>query len=211
MPRSLRIQDAGYLHHVICVGNNHQNIFKSHSDFQQYISFLEKARKKFPVNIYNYVFMDNQLHMLVEAKEEGSLSKFMEEGSKSYARYFNRRYDHSGHVFSGRYKSFLVQKERYFFICCRYIDLNPVKANVVSDPKQYAWSGYSALACGKDSPLKLDFHNLYKELGANSVERQIAYRALVMNYQGEEIDLLNRRAGVLGSPEFKSKIKGNGK
>lgn len=207
MPRPLRIQDAGYVHHVICRGNDRQIIFKSDSDFLAYIDLVEKSRKLYPIHIYNYCLMDNHLHLLVEPKEEKSLSKFMEDVSKAYAKYFNEKYDHVGHVFQGRFKSFLVQEERYFFVCSRYIDLNPVNALMVTNPIDYKWSGYRLLAAGEESALRLDQHELYINLESNTQERQIAYKALVHNYQGEELNLLEKRAGVLGDTIFKDKLK----
>ena len=163
-----------------------------------------------PEKVLLVAFDDRMLEILVkelEPREEGSLSRFMEYVSKEYAKYFNKKYDRIGHVFQGRFKIFLIQRERYYFACSRYIALNPVKANVVSDPKSYIWSGYPSLACGKEGPIKLDRNDLYLHLGANPTERRIAYRALVLNQQGIELDLMNRRAGVLGDSEFRRKIK----
>ncbi len=208
MPRPIRIQDAGYLHHVICRGNNQQAIFKSSQDFQEYLSLVDKTRKIYPVKLYNYVLMDNHIHLLVEPMEEGSLSKFMEHVSKAYAKYFNKTHDHNGHVFQGRFKSFIVQSERYFYACSRYIDMNPVKANIAADPRLYEWSGYNSLAFGKSGPIAIDQHILYLNLGKSPEERQAGYRVLVHNYQGEELNLLDRRVCVLGDAEFKEKFKG---
>lgn len=207
MPRALRIQDAGYMHHVISRGNDRQVLFKSPKDFQTYIGFLEEARSLYPLKIYNFCLMDNHVHLLVEPSEDGSMSKVMEHVSKAYAKYFNAKYDHVGHVFQGRFKSFLIQEERYFFACSRYIDLNPVKANLVVNPADYRWSGYQELAYGKRSLVDLNSHQIYEELGANNRERQIAYKAFVFNYQGEDLDLMNKRAGILGDKAFKGRIK----
>jgi len=203
MPRPYRIQDAGYLHHVICRGNDRQTLFKTSKDFRAYLDFLEHARKIYPLKVYNYCLMDNHVHLLLEPTEEGSLSKVMESVSKNYAKYFNKKYGHVGHAFQGRFKSFIVQRERYFFACSRYIDLNPVKAAMVKDPREYPWSGFSTLAYGKSGFIRLDVINLYRGLGVNARERQIAYKALVLNYQGEDLNLLDKRAGALGDREFK--------
>lgn len=206
MPRRPRIQDAGYVHHVICRGNDRQPIFKSSQDYQKYLEIVNLTFKLYPLKIYNYVLMDNHLHLLVEPVNEGNLSKAMEYLSKAYAKYFNKTYDHVGHVFQARFKSFLIQTERYFFTCLRYIDLNPVKAGMVTDPKNYKWGGYKTLGLGQISGVDLTQHELYQNLGTTPEERQIAYRAIVLNSQMEEIDLLNKRAGVLGDKEFKEKF-----
>ena len=195
MPRPLRIQEAGYVHHVVCRGNDRQEIFKYHEDFLKYFELIKEARQQFPVYIYNYVLMNNHVHLLIEPGEDGSLSRFMEYVSKGYAKYFNKKHDHIGHVFQGRFKSFLIQTERYFFTCSRYIDLNPVKAALTHNPAKYQWSGYRDLALGKVGELKVDMHDIYRDLGRTAKERQAAYRTLVQFHQGEELDLLNRRAG----------------
>jgi len=210
MPRPLRLQDAGYIHHVISRGNDGQTLFKSTEDFQEYISLLERTRRNYPLKIYNYCLMDNHVHLLVEPQKEGSLSKVMQIVSKEYAKYFNKKYNRRGHVFEGRFKSFIVQQERYFFTCSRYIDLNPVKAGLTTDPTQHKWTGYAQLAGGGKSILKLDTHELYSNLGTQAREREIAYRALVLNYQGEEVDLMEHRGSIIGDKEFKKRIRGKG-
>src|SRR3989338_7589814 len=208
MPRSLRIQEAGYVHHVIARGNNGQTLFNFQQDYRVYVDLFEKARQLYPVKVYNFALMHNHVHFLVEPVDDGNLSKLMETVTKAYAKYFNKSYNHSGHVFQGRFKSFLVQEEKYFFTCSRYIDLNPVKARAATNPKIYSWSGYKYLAHGEEACIKVEDHELYTNMGSNPAERQIAYRAFVQMYQGEEIDLLERKAGVLGDKEFKKQIKG---
>ena len=208
MPRRHRLQEAGLLHHVVCRGNDRQPIFSSVLDFQKYLDLLAQAAQLYPVKIYNYVLMNNHIHLLIEPVAEGNLSKFMEYVSKNYAKYFNKQYQRVGHVFQGRFKSFLVQSERYFFTCSRYIDLNPVTAEMVSQARDYQWSGYNTLAHGVGGMLKIDFHPVYDALGSSVGERQIAYRALVNNIQGDELDLLNKRSYVLGDGEFKKRFAG---
>ena len=204
MPRALRIHEAGFVHHVICRGNDRQNIFHHPQDFQSYQEFLDESRKLYPVKIYNFCLMTNHLHMLIEPRQEGHLSKFMEHLGKAYAKYFNREYNRVGHVFQGRFRSLLVQVERYFFMCSRYIDLNPVKAGVVKEPKEYAYSGYKYLGMGREPVIAVDEHELYRGLGKNSVERQIAYRGFVMMPQTQaEVRLIEHRRGhILGDDDF---------
>lgn len=198
MPRPLRIQDAGCLHHVISRGNDRQNLFNSQIDYQTYLELIQESQKLFPVKIYNYVLMSNHIHMLIEPLAEGSLSRFMEHLSKSYAKYFNKTNNRVGHVFQGRFKSFLVEGSHYFLHCSRYIDFNPVKCGGVASPSEYFWSGYNWLAFGKKNLIHLDVHPVYEELGKTPEERQIAYRAIVLNTpEPKNFDLLNRRVCVL--------------
>lgn len=207
MPRPSRFQISGYIHHVISRGNDRQPLFINSADFEFYLSLLNEARKAFPIHIYNFVLMTNHIHLLVEPLEDGNLSRFMHYVTKEYAKYFNKTYNRTGHVFEGRFKSFVVQTERYFFACSRYIDLNAVKAGLATTPDQYPWSGFSFLGKGKKSSLNLDVFTLYEQLGKNSFERQIAYRALVLNAQGEDLDLMNARASILGDRDFKKQLK----
>ena len=207
MPRAHRLLKAGYLHHIIAKGNNRHPLFKSAADFTKYIDLILEARKQYPIKIYNYCLMDHYVHFLMEPQRDNSLPKLLQHVARSYAWYYNQKQKHAGHVFEGRYKSFLVQKERYFFSCSRYIDLNPVQSGLAGDPSQYPWSGYATLAFGNEGLIQLDFHELYMNLGESAQERQAGYRALVFNHNDDDLNLINRRSVVLGDRTFKAKYK----
>jgi len=151
--------------------------------------------------------MGNTIHLLVETKEEGSLSKAMEFVTREYAKYFNTKYNSAGHVFQGRFKSFTVQDNEFYFPCTRAIDQHPVKNGLVQEPKAFEWSGHKQLAFGEKGDIALDEHDLYQNLGHTPVERQLVYRTLVAQKFGAELDLDNRKAGILGSKEFKKAVK----
>ena len=107
-------------------------------------------------------------------------------------------------MFAGRFKSFAVQPDQFFLACSRYIDLNPVKHELVKEAKDYNFSGYGVLAFGHEGEFwPVDPHELYKALGATDNERQLVYRSLVHQYLGAELDLENRKSGVLGSKNLK--------
>ncbi len=197
MPRACRSSQPGYVYHLIVRGNNKQVIFREHKDFQKYLYLLEEARKRFSVLIYNYVLMSNHAHLLVGPQAEGANSKFMEYVGKCYAQYFNDKYEHVGHVFQGRYKTFTILDAWYFFACTRYIDRNPIKAGIVSDPAYYIWSGHVALISGRQGIVQLDFHDLYRNLAEDDISRREAYRVLVNSGWYSDLDLLNRRDGML--------------
>lgn len=207
MPRPQRLQLAGFLHHVISVGNDMQVIFKDDQDYNKYLNLLDEARDKFGLKIYNYTLLPNQVNLLVEPQQDQSLSKAMEHVKKFYARYFNVKYERKGHVFGGRFKSYVVQDTTHYFICSRYIDLLAVKENVTTKPDQYKWSGFSSLSTEAKSIIKLDKHKLYMALSKNEYERFISYRALINNYHGPDLDLLNMRSGALGDKDFKEEFK----
>ena len=206
MSYPLRIQEPGYVFHVICKGNN-IDLFRESRDYCMFLSLIDKERSIEEVLIYNYVLMSNHIHLLLEPRSYGGLSRFMQNVTKKYAKYYNKCYERSGHVFQRRFKSLIVQTERYFLGCLRYIDLNPVKAGMVDDPSKYTWSGYHHLALGRATRVKLDNHDVYMGLGRSTAERRSAYRRLVFQYPGEDLDLLTHKGFVLGTKQFKAKLK----
>lgn len=207
MPRASRITQAGVLHHVISRGNANQDLFRDIDDYKKYLSLLKEATALHPLFVYNYALLKNTVHLLVEPKQEGALSKAMESVTREYAKYFNQKYNSIGHVFAGRFKSFAVQPDQFFLACSRYIDLNPVKHELVKEAKDYDFSGYGVLAFGHKGEFDVDQHELYKALGGTDNDRQLVYRSLVHQYLGAELDLENRKSGVLGSKEFKTLVK----
>lgn len=207
MPRANRITQAGVLHHVISRGNANQEIFRDIDDYKKYLSLLKEAIAAHPLYIYNYVLLKSTIHLLVEPQQDNSLSKAMESVTREYAKYFNQKYNSIGHVFSGRFKSFAIQPDQYFMACSRYIDLIPQKNDLVKEPKDYSFSGYGQLALGGPADIMVDQHDLYKSLGSTDAERQLVYRTLVNQYLGIELDLENRKSGILGTKEFKQLVK----
>lgn len=207
MPRTPRVNEPGFIHHVTTRGNNKQVIFRDSYDFRKFGKFLSEAIQQYPMVVYNYALMSNHIHLLLETKQEKSLSRGMEHAMKEYAKYFNKKYDHVGHVFQGRFKSFVIEKERYFFLCSRYIDLNPVKAGIVQEPQQYLWSGYPSLAFGKAGIIPIEHHDLYKGLGTTPEERQAAYRAIVLQSGEMNLDLETQKSGILGGASFKAFVR----
>jgi len=192
MPRSPRIHAAEVVHHVIMRGNNKQDIFRERFDFLKFGQLLQDSTLTHPLALYNYALMTNHIHLLVETKKDGSLSKALRETTREYAKYFNKKYDHVGHVFQGRFKSFVIDKERYFFLCSRYIDLNPVKAGLVNEPEKYPWSGCQTLAFGRKSSISLDYHPLYEGLGNTPEERQLSYQSIVRQSLMPNLDWENK-------------------
>ena len=203
MPRPQRIQFAGTLQHIVCRGNDRQALFAEDSDYHKYLSLLDQSREIYGLEVYNYVLMGNFVHLLVTPTEEGALSKVMEHVTKEYAKYFNKKYNRTGHVFEGRFKSYLVQKEKFYFACTRYIDFSPLKDNARLKAEDYPYSGYGQLAFGRRFTFALDQHEIYQGLGETVKERQLAYRTLVVNYQGEAIDPLHMHGAIIGDIAFK--------
>ena len=141
MARRPRVFAPGLLYHVIVRGNQQRKTFRSEDDYQAYLDRLEHYRTRFHVRIYAYCLMPNHVHLLVESSS-APLGKFMQGLQQSYTQYFNRRYRKVGHLFQGRYKAIICDKEKYLLALLRYIHLNPVRGGLVKRPEKYVYSGH---------------------------------------------------------------------
>ena len=179
MPRTARIAPKEYIYHTLTRGNNRQDIFREQSDYEKYREILQKYKEKYKFKLYYYVFMTNHIHLVIEPKKEGgSLAEIMKGINLSYAQYYKYKYKHIGHFWQDRYKSIIISKDNYLLACGSYVELNPVRAKIVEDPKGYKWSSYNTYAYGKKDPLT-DEHPIYKELSKNETERKKKYREFV--------------------------------
>ncbi|GAW97700.1 transposase [Colwellia marinimaniae] len=142
MPRLPRLNLANIPQHVIQRGNNRNACFLLDRDRQYYLNKLQEYSQKFNVKIHAYVLMNNHVHLLLSPEEKFSVSLLMQSLGRSYVRYFNKSYKRSGTLWEGRFKSSLIDSENYFLIVSRYIELNPVRANMVEKPESYDWSSY---------------------------------------------------------------------
>src|SRR3989338_10471781 len=143
MPRIARNTISDIPYHVIHRGNNHQRIFFSDEDYKYFLSLLLEAKRKYQCRVYSYVLMPNHIHFLLESlRNPENLAKFIKLIAQKYAQYINKRHKRTGTLWEGRFKSLPVSKDNYLLACCRYIELNPVRAHVVKDPKEYMWSSY---------------------------------------------------------------------
>lgn len=141
MPRKPRIEFPGALYHVVARGNHRQDIFFSNSDRYRYISTLELCKYKYKFSIYAFILMSNHVHLLIETSDI-PLSKIMQSLHTSYTQYFNLKHNRSGHLFQGRYKAILCQKDSYLLQIVRYIHQNPLRAGIVTKLEDYQWSSH---------------------------------------------------------------------
>lgn len=178
MARLPRLTVPGYPHHVIQRGNNRQPIFASPGDYALLVGLLTENARKFGVQVHAYVLMTNHFHLLATPSTAESLPQMMQAVGRSYVRYFNDAQGRSGTLWEGRYKSTLVQTDRYLLACMAYIDLNPVRAGLVSDPRDYAWSSYCHYT-GQRADKLVTPHSLWWTLGNTPFAREVAYAALV--------------------------------
>lgn len=178
MARSQRIVWDFGLYHVTSRGNNKKQTFHERRDFSKCLKFIEECKNKFKFLLYAFVLMPNHIHLLMETTLYGGISDIMKLLNHRYAFWFNRKYEKTGHLWERRFHSRIVDKESYLLGCIRYIELNPVRSKLVTDPKDYHWSSYLFNAYGVTSPI-LDYHPLFNELGKNPEEIRQNYRNLV--------------------------------
>src|SRR5262245_20394929 len=143
MARPLRIEYDGALHHVTSRGNDRKAIFKDNSDRELFLKTLARVTERFHWVCHGYCLMNNHYHLVVETPD-GNLSKGMRQLNGVYTQAFNKRHGRVGHVFQGRFKAILVQKDSHFLEVCRYVVLNPVRAKMIAQPRQWKWCSYHA-------------------------------------------------------------------
>ncbi|MDD5747640.1 MAG: transposase [Actinomycetota bacterium] len=145
MARPLRIEFPGAVYHITARGNAKQDIFLDNKDFLDFLYILCSVVKRYNWILHAYCLMSNHYHLLVETPE-GNLSIGMRQLNGTFTQQFNRRHKRVGHLFQGRYKAILVDKDSYLLELCRYIVLNPVRAGIVRSPKYWQWSNYRETA-----------------------------------------------------------------
>lgn len=179
MPRSPRQLAAHQTFHVVNRANNRQSIFLRDADFEYYLGLLFRYKNKFGILLHHYVIMPNHVHLLLQATNKPSdISAFMQGVTLSHTRTTNNRLKRSGHLWQGRFFCSLVENDSYFLQCGIYIELNPVRAGLVSQPQDYPWISYSAYASSSSSSL-VDTHPFVSSLGTDDISIQTVYSRLV--------------------------------
>lgn len=210
MPRKPRFFLTEIPVHVVQRGHSREPVFFEDSDYRAYLDWLGEAAARYHCAIHAYVLMTNHTHLLATPGDPQGVSRMMQYVGRRYVPYVNATYGTSGSIWEGRYKASLIQDDEYLLTCMRYIELNPVRANMTSTPGQYRWSSYRANAQGREDPL-LTPHPLYQSLGRSTTSRQEAYRALFKAHV-EGTELKDIRAAwqtgtPLGNDHFKEKIE----
>ncbi len=210
MARLPRISPIGQPVHLIQRGNNRQSCFAAQEDYVAYLGWLREYSAKFSVDIHAWVLMTNHVHLLCTPQKAGAVSLMMQSVGRRYVQYFNYQYQRSGTLWEGRYRSCLVQSESYLLEVYRYIELNPVRANMVEDPGAYIWSSYQINALGKVSGLCKP-HPEYMKLGKRKDVRMGRYRELFAHHVEEKL-LTEIREGLnkgmaLGNERFKEELE----
>jgi len=203
MARPLRIQYPGAVYHITCRGNERKDIFKDDIDRKTFLNLLIASSKIYRIKIYSYVLMTNHFHLLIETPI-GNLSEFMRQFNITYTSHYNRRHNRTGHLYQGRYKSVLVDKDMYLAVLSRYIHLNPVKIKKMKEItereklrylKNYKWSSLPGYINRRAKQQIIDYTLILKEYGGDNDKARRAYKEML------SIDLSTR-------PEIKEKIVG---
>lgn len=148
--------------------------------YKKYIEIIQKYKEKYRFKLYHYVLMRNHVHLVLEPTDRGgSLAEVMKGINLSYAQFYKGRYKHIGHFWQDRYKSIIISRDDYLLACGSYVELNPVRAGIVKDPRDYKWSSYNAYAYGKKDSV-LEKHPIYKKLSKDETERRKRYREFMI-------------------------------
>jgi putative transposase len=178
MARLPRLTVPGYPHHIIQRGNNRQAIFSGPKDYELLLGLIDEHARKQHVAVHAYVLMSNHFHLLATPETEQGIPQMMQAVGRRYVRNYNLSQGRSGTLWEGRYRSTLIQAERYLLACMVYIDLNPVRAGMVAEPADYPWSSHQHYV-GRRTDKLITPHPLYWELGNTPFARDEAYGALV--------------------------------
>lgn len=177
MARQARICIPGIALHIVQRGNNRQKCFLQREDYSRYLGYLSKSAEKYEAQIHAYVLMTNHVHLLMTPNHDFSASKMMQNLGRSYVLAFNKVHDRTGTLWEGRFRSFPVTTEEYLFACYRYIELNPVRAELAETPDKYPWSSYRANALGAPNAV-VQPRKEWLELGRTTNERCRCYQRM---------------------------------
>jgi REP element-mobilizing transposase RayT len=212
MARRPRIEYEGAFYHVITRGNQRQRIFKSEKDYGKYLEILADYKDRYKYSLYAYVLMNNHVHLLIET-QKAPLSKILQGINQRYTLYFNTKYRTVGHLFQGRYKAILCNKDEYLLSLIKYIHLNPVRAGIVKRLEEYRWSSHRVYSGDSDEKGLVDTDQVFGFFSEHSIRAKKQYR----DYIGE--DSVVRREDiyrtidqrVLGDEKFAESVMIRGK
>jgi REP element-mobilizing transposase RayT len=185
MARPLRIEYPGAHYHVTSRGDRQEAIFEDDQDRTAFLNVLGEVISRFRWRCHAYCLMGNHYHLMIETPE-GNLTKGMRQLNGVFTQWSNRRHKRSGHVFQGRYKAILVDRDSYFLELARYIVLNPERAAMVKHPNQWKWSSYGATSGSATAPAWLTTEDLLAEFAKRRAAARGKYREFVAEGMGEE-------------------------
>lgn len=202
MARPLRVEFNGALYHVTSRGNARQDVFCNDTDRRIFLKNLTYCLALHNVILHAYVLMGNHYHLFVETPD-GNLSDFMRDTNGNYTQWFNRINGRVGHLWQGRYKAFVIDGDNYLFEVARYVVLNPVRAGLVQNPRDWKWSSYNATAGHIKTPDWLTVDWILSTFSKNRKNAQEQYRAHVQEGIGGDSPFDDLKEGViLGDKQF---------
>lgn len=210
MARPLRIEFDGALYHITSRGDRREAIFEDDEDRETFLRVLAEVAKRYNWVCHAYCLMPNHYHLVVETVE-GNLSKGMQQLNGVYTQGSNRRHGRIGHLFQGRFKGILVDKDRYLLELSRYVALNPVRAGLVESPEQWPWSSYGAMLGLAPAPRWLAVDSLLSQFGSIRAQARRHYRRFVLEGLGQHIWADLRQQIYLGGERFVERMQAKAK
>ena len=205
MPRQARVIVPGLPHHIVQRGHNRQAVFVEEQDYAYYLSNLREWKQALNLKVYSYCLMTNHVHLVVGANDElGAIPQLMKRLAARQTRYLNAMERRTGSLWEGRYKVSAIDTDEYLLSCCRYVELNPVKARMVARAEDYPWSSYSA-RIGQQSTSWLDEPPTFSTLAASPSERASIYEKFVSDTAPAYADTL------IGSAVASNRLTGGGR
>ncbi len=212
MARPLRIQYSGAVYHVTCRGNERKEIFKDDRDRKRFLEILAYSSKIYNIKIFSYMLMENHFHLLIETPL-GNLGEFMRHFNITYTGYYNRRHNRVGHLYQGRYKSILVDKESYLSILSRYIHLNPIRIKVTEQKtdeekiqhlRNYTWSSLPGYINKGEREQFVDYAMVLEEYGGANDRGRLAYKKRIYDDISKKLEIRDKVIGqsIIGGEEF---------
>ena len=206
MPRRPRVTVPGVALHIIQRGNNRIACFGSDSDYLMYLAHLRQLAERYDCAVHAYCLMTNHVHLLVTPQTTDGCTGLMRDLGQRYVQYFNRCHQRSGTLWEGRFRSCLVESSRYVLACYRYIELNPVRAQMVDHPSGYLWSSYAINGGMRSDPL-VSQHPEFLALGSTTAVRHAAYRGLLEERLDPDLHRAIRDATSGGYPLASQRFK----
>ncbi len=208
MVRPLRIEYPGALYHVTSRGDRQETIFDDDQDRTAFLNVLGEVVLRFRWRCHAYCLMGNHYHLMIETPE-ANLTKGMRQLNGVFTQWSNRRHKRSGHLFQGRYKAILVDRDSYFLVLGRYLVLNPVRAGMVKHPQLWAWSSYAAMIGEVAAPAWLTTDDLLAEFGKRRAGARRRYQQFVAEGMGAEIIWKDLKGQIyLGDEDFVERMQG---
>jgi REP element-mobilizing transposase RayT len=203
MPRLPRVYVEGAIYYVTCRGGHNEKLFREKKDYGMYIELLEKYRKELKFKLFAYVLLPEHIHLLIEPSPEIGISDIMRSLNTAYSKWFNSAYNRRGHLFRERFKATIAEKESYLLRLTAHMHRNPLRLGLCQEPFGYPYSSYM-LYLYKEAPAGYDeIKEVLDYLG------KVSYQVYVTASKEEDLELHKRlqRGGVLGSKEFRKKVK----